>query len=51
MVGAEAAGATYILVPQGNYDSALTAERSTIEIVPIATIDDAIEFFERLEAA
>lgn len=51
VVGAEAAGATYILVPQGNYDTALTAERSTIEIVPIATIDDAIEFLEKLEAA
>lgn len=51
VVGAEAAGAEYILVPQGNYDSALTAERTVIEIVPIATIDDAIEFFERLEAA
>jgi PDZ domain-containing protein len=51
VVGAEAAGAEYILVPQGNYDSALTAERAVIEIVPIATIDDAIEFFERLEAA
>jgi len=51
VVGAEAAGAEYILVPQGNYDSALTAERTVIEIVPIATINDAIEFFERLEAA
>ncbi|MEE8375493.1 MAG: S16 family serine protease [Acidimicrobiia bacterium] len=51
VVGAEAAGAEYILVPQGNYDSALTAERTVIEIVPIGTIDDAIEFFERLEAA
>jgi len=51
VVGAEAAGATYILVPQGNYDRALTAQRSTIEIVPIATINDAIEFLERLEAA
>ena len=51
VVGTEVAGATYILVPQGNYDSALTAERSTIEIVPIATIDDAIEFLEKLEAA
>ncbi|MCZ6737609.1 MAG: PDZ domain-containing protein [Actinobacteria bacterium] len=51
VVGAEAAGATYILVPQGNYDTALTAERSTIEIVPIATINDAIEFLEKLEAA
>ncbi len=51
VVGAEAAGASYILVPEGNYAKALTAERSSIEIVPIATIDDALEFFERLEAA
>lgn len=51
VVGAEAAGATVILVPAGNYDKALTAERDTIEIVSIATIDDAIEFLQSLEAA
>lgn len=51
VVGAEAAGAEYILVPEGNYESALTAERDRIEIVPVATLDDAISFLESLDAA
>lgn len=51
VVAAEAAGAEYIMVPQGNYESALTAPRDTIEIVPIATLDEAIGFLEGLEAA
>ena len=51
VVAAEAAGADYILVPEGNYQSALTAERDTIEIVPVADIDDAITFLEGLEEA
>lgn len=51
VVAAEAAGADYILVPEGNYETALTAERETIEIVPVATLDDAISFLEEgLEA-
>lgn len=51
VVGAEAAGAEFILVPEGNYQSALTAEFETIEIVPVATLEDAIEFLETLAAA
>ncbi len=51
VAAAEAAGATVILVPAGNYDEALTAERDDIEIVPIETIDDAVEYLENLEAA
>lgn len=51
VVGAEAAGAEYILVPQGNYEAALTAERDTIEIVPVAHLDDAIQFLESLAPA
>lgn len=51
VVGAEAAGAEYILVPQGNYESALTAERESIEIVPVATLEDAIGFLESLDPA
>jgi PDZ domain-containing protein len=51
VVGAEAAGAEFILVPQGNYESALTAERRSIEIVPVATLDDAISFLESLDSA
>jgi PDZ domain-containing protein len=51
VVGAEAAGAEVILVPQGNYETALTAERDHIEIVPVATLDDAISYLESLDAA
>jgi len=48
---AEAAGATHILVPAGNYEKALTAEFENIEIVPIANISEAVAFLETLEAA
>jgi PDZ domain-containing protein len=51
VVGAEAAGATHILVPEGNYESALTAESTSIQIVPIGSIENAISFLENLEAA
>jgi PDZ domain-containing protein len=51
VVGAEAAGARYILVPVDNYERALTAERSTIEIVPVSTIDEAVDFLDGLAAA
>jgi PDZ domain-containing protein len=51
VVGAEAAGADYILVPEGNYESALTAERDDIEIVPVATLVEAIDFLESLDTA
>ena len=48
VVAAEAAGADYILVPEGNYEEALTAEHDTIEIVPVTTIEDAVSFLEGL---
>jgi Lon-like protease len=48
---AEAAGATVILVPAGNYEEALTAHRNGIEIVPIATLEEAVAYLEGLEAA
>jgi PDZ domain-containing protein len=51
VVGAEAAGAEYILVPQDNYEAALTAERKSIEIVPIAELQDAIDFMDGLRQA
>lgn len=51
VVAAEAAGAGHILVPEGNYETALTAERESIEIVPVATLEDAIAFLEGLEPA
>lgn len=51
VVGAEAAGADYILVPQGNYEHALTAERDHIEIVPVGTLSEALAFLETLDPA
>ncbi|MGH8872758.1 MAG: YlbL family protein [Acidimicrobiia bacterium] len=48
VVGAEAAGAEYILVPAGNYEAALTAPRHSIEIFPVATLQDAIDFLDAL---
>lgn len=48
---AEAAGASHILVPQGNYEEALTAEREGIEIVSVASIDEALAFLETLDPA
>jgi PDZ domain-containing protein len=50
VVGAEAAGAEYVLVPRGNYEEALTAERKAIEIVPVGTIAEALDFLETLGA-
>jgi PDZ domain-containing protein len=51
VVAAEAAGADYILVPAGNYESALTAEYDQIEIVSVASLDEAIDFLESLDTA
>ncbi|MGC2240124.1 MAG: PDZ domain-containing protein [Acidimicrobiia bacterium] len=48
VVGAEAAGAEYMLVPAGNYDEALTAERDHIDLVPVANLQDAIDFLDSL---
>jgi Lon-like protease len=48
VVGAEAAGAEYMLVPAGNYDEALTAERDHIELVPVTNLQDAIDFLDSL---
>jgi PDZ domain-containing protein len=48
VVGAEAAGAEYILVPQGNHEQALTAEYESIEIVPVGTLQEAIDFLDGL---
>jgi len=50
VVAAEAAGAEIILVPLGNYESALTAERNDIEIVPVATLGEALAYLEDLPA-
>lgn len=46
VVAAEAAGAELMLVPVSNYESALTAPRSTMELVPVATVDDALAYLD-----
>lgn len=50
VVAAEAAGARLMLVPESNYEAALTAPRNDLEIVAVATIDDAIRALEELPA-
>lgn len=49
VVAAEAAGAEFILVPEGNYGVAQTAPHESIQIIPVATLDDAIVFLENLD--
>lgn len=51
VVAAESAGAAYMLVPAGNYEQALTAPRTSLELVPVETVDDALGFLEGLDAA
>ena len=51
VVGATLSGAQYILVPEANYDEALTAEIEGAEIVPVGTIDEALEFLDTLQNA
>lgn len=51
VVAAEAAGASFMLVPQSNYEDALTADRGDMELVAVASIDDALAFLETLEPA
>lgn len=42
VVAAEAAGADVMLVPASNFDEALTARRKRLELIPVATLDDAL---------
>ena len=44
-------GAEYMLVPEANLADALTAAGEDIEVVPILVLQDAIDFFDRLEPA
>lgn len=51
VVGATKSGAQFILVPEANYEEALTAEITGAEIVAVATIDDALDFLSTLDPA
>jgi PDZ domain-containing protein len=48
VVGATKSGAEYILVPEANYEEALTADIESAEIVAVGTIDDALAFLTSL---
>lgn len=43
VVAAEAAGADVMLVPASNYEEALSAPRDTLELIPVATLDEVLE--------
>jgi PDZ domain-containing protein len=47
--GARSVGAEYILVPEANYDDALTAADDQIEVVAVSTLQDALDFLDDLE--
>ena len=46
---ARSVGAEYVLVPSDNYPDALTAAGSDIEVVSVATLQDALDFLDSLE--
>lgn len=48
VVAAEAAGAEYMILPQANYEAAMTAPRHSMKLVPVSTIDDALQFLGSL---
>lgn len=48
LVAAEREGAKYALVPADNWEMALTAPLDELELIKVATLDDAIEFLESL---
>lgn len=47
--GARSVGAEYVMVPTDNYADALTAAGDDIEIVAVATLQDALDFLDSLE--
>ena len=48
VVAAEAAGAEYMILPQSNYEAALTAPRNGMKLVPVSTLSDALDFLKTL---
>lgn len=48
---ARAVGAEVVFVPTANYEDALTAEGDGIEIVPVETLQDALDYLALLEPA
>jgi PDZ domain-containing protein len=49
--GARSVGAEYVLVPEANYEDAVTAAGGDIEVVAVDTLQDALDFLDSLEPA
>ncbi len=47
VIASEKAGAEYFLVPEGNYEGAVAAA-GEIEVIPVADLDNALEFLSTL---
>jgi len=47
--GARSVGAEYVLVPEANYEDAVTAAGDDIEVVAVGTLQDALDFLDSLE--
>ncbi len=50
VIAAERSGAEFFIVPQGNYEEAKQAV-SDIELVPVTTLQDVLDFLEKIRAA
>jgi PDZ domain-containing protein len=50
-IGAIGVGAEYLLVPEGDFPAAFEAADGRIEVVSVATIDDALAFLDSLAPA
>jgi Lon-like protease len=50
VIAAERAGAEFFIVPKGNYEEAKQAV-SDIELVPVSTLQDVLDFLERISPA
>jgi PDZ domain-containing secreted protein len=44
-------GVEYVLVPEGNFEDALSAAGEDIEVVAVATLQEALDFLDTLEPA
>jgi Lon-like protease len=51
VIAAEAAGASHILVPVENYDEAASVPRTTIEVVPVGSLAEALDFLGSLASS
>ena len=51
VVAAQNAGARHVLVPQPNFEDAMTVKRDNVEIHPISSISEAVHILQEIPAA